>query len=181
MKTDLVIDDLFLDQAYRYFLRFYAPVYGDRVREPLDLGVLAGALVEMAGGRPAGIECAVHVFYLPDQPSRFTRRHAEAIRNRIDPGCPEEIPVDGEDLPGLLEKSPVAAFHETSLLALAVSEFASRCAFPVVMADDPVYAVLEECDPLVFVRLGNEETRMPPGVKWMNAAYAFCKAYGVEA
>ena len=48
------------------------------------------------------------------------------------------------------------------------------------MADDPVYGLVARKSPLIFIRLGNEETKMPSEIDWVDVSYVFCKAYGVE-
>lgn len=180
MKSSLIIDDLFLDRAYKSFLRYYAPVYGDEIKRPLALTQLTAAVVSYLGSRIDGMTMESHVFYVPERPSSFTLNHSRAIRSLTLPEISPERPVNGSHLPHLLAQSSDVVFHESYLLAINASEFARKCNFPIVMADDPVYGLVARKSPLIFIRLGNEETRMPSEIDWVDVSYVFCKAYGVE-
>ncbi len=73
-----------------------------------------------------------------------------------------------------------SGIEKSNFLALEASSFAVGCTSAVVFADDPTYEAAKECNDLIFIRSGNEETSMLGDVTWQNAAYIFCFACGVD-
>ncbi len=191
MNATLIIDDLFLQDAYERFLRVYTPIHGDKVKGPLSFPALSGAVAARLGREIA----ATHVFYLQDRPSTFISRlvrrilHVPGADGSPPPaaGIPKHLAIEfhlddlGLDMPSLLAQSAEAVFHSCEFLAMEAAEFAQQCEGPVILADDPAYEMARGCSGLIFIRLGNHETRMPPEVRWLDASYIFCKAYGVAA
>lgn len=193
MKVSLIVDDLFIQSAYKRFLKVYAPVYGDKVKQPLSILALSCAAASYLGKEIA----ETHVFYLSDRPSSFLRGHmtqlAKAVvsgqqgtsSGNVDDDIPEHYLCDyvrdaldiGEE--ELLERSSDAHFHACDILAIEAAQYAAQCNSAIVVADDPIYEMAKQCPNLIFIRYGNEETRMPPDVRWIDVAYLFCSAYGV--
>lgn len=186
----LIIDDLFLDAAYRRFLRVYSPVYGEEVERPLSFADLTRAIASLLG-REIRTTAA---FYTDDMQSSFLSRHLTALeRERIESGS-----VDGQSDPqgadstdietapldlgavDLLKGSKEAVFHPCGFVAIEAVRYAAQCAGPVIVADDSTYDFLSGQESVIFIRLGNDETRMPLGVRWQDVSYMFCTAYGVR-
>lgn len=192
MSFTLIIDDLFLHTADKYFRAVYDEVYGEKVRGPLDLQALSDAVEGYLGMQVA----ACHVFFLEDRPSRFLRRHLEALAlehyrrsgrdaSLIDalgpPDVVEFVLLDtGADLSDLLAHSPGPKLHPSEFVAFEALEFATRAENPMLMADDPAYALAELPRQTVLLRLGSEATQMPRHLRWQNICDLICHAYGVE-
>ena len=194
MNVSLVVDDLFIQSAYKRFLKIYSPIYGDKVKQPLSFLSLTCAAASFLGKKIS----ATHVFYLSDRPSSFLRGHmtqlAKAVVARQEGACSSSVDDDipehhlcdyvrdaldiGEE--ELLERSSEAHFHACEILAIEAAQFAAQCNSAIVVADDPIYEMAKQCPNLIFIRHGNEETRMPTDVRWNDVAYMFCSAYGVD-
>jgi hypothetical protein len=185
MDSTLVIDDLFIEKAYRGFLRTYIPMYGDVVKKPLSYREISTII-----GR--GIS-STHVFYLDDRPSSFLRRHivplAQQAMQIAGKTIPEEITESDIldytndtleiSLTDLAKLSSDPIFHSCELLALEASEFGLKSKSLIILGDDPAYAITKQVDQLLFIRLESEQTRMPGDVKWIDIDHVFCTACGV--
>ena len=194
MSVSLIVDDLFIQSAYKQFLKIYAPVYGDKVKHPLSILALSCAAASYLGKEIT----ETHVFYLSDRPSSFLQGHmtqlAKAVvaeQEGVSPGgANDEIPekylvnyvhdalnIAEEELLG---RSTEAHFHACDILAIEAAQYTAHCNSAILVADDPIYEMAKKCPNLIFIRYGNHGTRMPPDVRWLDVAYLFCAAYGVS-
>jgi hypothetical protein len=185
MDVTLIIDDLFIEKAYRGFLKTYIPMYGDVVKKPLSYQDVSAVI-----GR--GISPA-HVFYLDDRPSSFLKRHiVPLVRLALKEAgktIPEEITEDdvldyanetlGISLPDLTRLSTDPIFHSCELLTMEASEFGLKANNLIILGDDPAYEITRQVDQLLFIRLESEQTRMPGDVRWIDIDHVFCTACNV--
>ena len=135
----------------------------------------------------------MHVFYLEDRASPFLKgRLVPLVQQALkDSGKPIPPDIDepdlldyatdslGINLSALLQRSTDPTFHASELVAMEASDFAMKTNNLILIGDDPAYGITTEVEQVLFIRLENEQTRMPGEVKWIDIDHVFCTACGV--